>query len=215
MSIHILTDKSVSQKIINLQPIIDMSKKQEILDAAIRLFANKDFRDASMAELSESTGVAPSTIFYHFKTKEDLFLAILKKFREDIIFEFTRHTQNHVYQSGLAMAEGIIAFYLQLASSMEERFLLLHRHDAYELARTNDECREHLEAIYDCLVDMFDKAIRRGQEDGSVRPAASRKTALILFSMVDSLVRLQTYRLYDAGSLYRDLIENCQKILKN
>ncbi|MDX2448112.1 MAG: TetR/AcrR family transcriptional regulator [Desulfobacterales bacterium] len=192
-----------------------MTRKEMIFKAATVFFAEKGYRECSMAELAHATDVAQSTIFYHYKTKEDLFLAILKKFREDIIFEFTQHTSNHVYQSGLAMAEGVIAFYLQLASSMEERFLLLHRHDAYELARTNDECREHLEAIYDCLVDMFDNAIHRGQEDGSVRPDASRNTAMILFSMVDSLVRLQTYQLYDAGSLYGDLNESCQKILKN
>jgi len=192
-----------------------VTKKEMIFKAATVFFAEKGYRECSMAELAQVTSVAQGTIFYHFKTKEDLFLAILKKFREDIIFEFTQHTQNHVYKSGLAMAEGVIGFYLQLASSMEKRFLLLHRHDAYELARTKEECREHLEAIYDCLVDMFDNAIHHGQKDGSIRPDASRKTAMILFSMVDSLVRLQTYRLYDAGSLYRELIESCQNILKN
>ncbi len=190
-----------------------MTKKEMILKAATVFFTEKGYRECSMAELAQVSDVAQGTIFYHFKTKEDLFLAILKKFREDLVFEFNRHTENHVYHSGLAMAEGVMAFYLHLAASMEERFLLLHRHDAYELARTNDECREHLEAIYDCLVDMFDSAIRRGQQDGSIRAGASRKIAMILFSMVDGLVRLQTYRLYDASSLYKDLIKSCQKIL--
>ncbi|MCP3954561.1 MAG: helix-turn-helix transcriptional regulator, partial [Desulfobacterales bacterium] len=45
-----------------------MSKKQEILESATRLFARKDFREASMAELSQVADVADSTIFYHFKT---------------------------------------------------------------------------------------------------------------------------------------------------
>jgi AcrR family transcriptional regulator len=192
-----------------------ITKKEMILKAATVFFAEKGYRECSMAELAQVSEVAQGTIFYHFKTKEDLFLAILKQCREDIVSEFDQHISNHNYHSGMAMVEGIVGFYLQLATSMEDRFLLLHRHDAYELARNNDECREHLEAIYDCLVDMFESAIRRGQEDGSVRHGASRKMAMILFSMVDGLARLQTYNLYDAGSLYQELIESCQKILIN
>jgi hypothetical protein len=55
----------------------------------------------------------------------------------------------------------------------------------------------------------------RGQEGGSVGPRPARKTALIIFSMVDGLVRFNTYNLYDAGALYKNLIETCQRILQN
>jgi hypothetical protein len=37
---------------------------------------------------------------------------------------------------------------------------------------------------------------------------------MILFSMVDGLARFNTYQLYDAGSLYNELIEVCRRIAK-
>jgi len=46
-------------------------------------------------------------------------------------------------------------------------------------------------------------------------PPPARKTALIIFTMVDGLVRFNTYSLYDAGALYKDLIEACRRILQN
>ena len=192
-----------------------MTKKEMILKAATLFFAEKGYRDCSMAELAQAVGVAQGTIFYHYKTKEDLFLEILKKFREDLVHAYETHTQGHTYHNGLSMVEEVVTFYLHLAAEMEDRFLLLHRFAAYDLARTNDNFRDHLEAIYECLVDMFETAVRVGQQDGSVRLAPSRKLAMILFSMVDGVVRLHTYRLYDAGSLYRDLIECCHKVLTN
>jgi AcrR family transcriptional regulator len=191
-----------------------MKKKDMILRAATVLFAEKGYRDTSMAAVAQATGVAQGTIFYHYDTKEKLFLAILRDFKESLIQEFDRHVRDRAYPSGMAMVEDMVDFYLSLSGTMEQQFLLLHRHDAYELARTNDECREHLEAIYDCLVDIFETGVRRGQQDGSVGNGSARKTALIVFSMVDGLARFNTYRLYNASALVTDLIDGCRKILQ-
>ncbi len=43
----------------------------------------------------------------------------------------------------------------------------------------------------------------------------ARKIALIIYSMVDGLVRFKTYNLYDAGVLYDEVIESCRRMLKN
>ena len=178
------------------------------------LFAEKGFKDTSMAELSKLTGAAEGTIFYHFKNKEELFLTVLEKVKEDIIREFEGYLKETKFDNGLDMIEGAITFYIQLGAAMENRFLLLHRHDAYELAKSNPTCRKHLEAIYDCLLEIFEQGVLLGQRDGSVRDMAARKAALIVFSMVDALVRFDTYNLYEAAGLYRELMESCRRMLE-
>ena len=192
-----------------------MSKKKVILQAATRLFSEKGFKDTSMADLAKVTGAAQGTIFYHFNTKEELFLSILEELKGNIIEEFERYFSERKFKNGLDMMEGAISFYLYLAGAMEDRFLLLHRHDAYELAQVNSICKWHLEGIYNCLLDIFERAILLGQNDGSIRDMPARKTALIIFTMVDGLVRFNTYNLYDAGALFNDLIESCRRILKS
>ncbi len=191
-----------------------MKKKQAILNAAASLFSQKGFTETPISEISKRTGAAEGTIFYHFKTKEGLFLAILKDFKDSIVEEFQRYIEEKKFDSGIHMMESIISFYLYLSGSMEDRFLLLHRHDAYEFSENNGECREYLEAIYDYLVDVFEKAISDGQGDGSInKTLPARKTAMIIFAMVDALVRFNTYNLYDAGALYDELIKSCRSIL--
>lgn len=192
-----------------------MNKKQIILDIATNLFSQKGFKETPISEISKLTGAAEGTIFYHYKTKEGLFLAILKDFKDNIVEEFRRFIEEKKFDNGIHMMEDIISFYLYLSGSMEDRFLLLHRHDAYELSINNPECREYLEAIYDCLIDIFEKAISLGQEDGSIdKMVPARKTAMIIFAMVDALTRFNTYSLYDAGALYDELINSCRRILK-
>ncbi len=194
---------------------VAMSKKDDILQAATRLLAAKGYKEASMAELAKATGVAQGTIFYHFNNKEELFLSILEKFKEDIIAEFTGYLREHHFKPGLQMVEDVISFYLYMVGKMEDRFLLLHRHDAYELARINPTCHDHLEAIYDCLIDIFEQAIIRGQRTGFIRQVPARRMAMVIFTMVDGLVRFNTYNIYDAGVLYDEVVHSCRVILQN
>ena len=192
-----------------------MSKKSDILHAATRLLAVKGYKDTSMAELAQITGVAQGTIFYHYNNKEELFLSIMKSFREDVVSEFSRYQREHHFSSGLQMVEEVISFYLHMASQMEDRFMLLHRRDAYQLSKVNPECHEYLEAIYDCLIDIFEHAVATGQKDGSIRETPTRNMAMIVFTLVDGLVRFHNYGIYDAGMLYEEAIRSCRTILQN
>lgn len=190
-----------------------MSKRNAILAAATRLFSQKGFQGTSMAELSKTTGAAAGTIFHHFKNKEDLFANILADIEETILAEFERYQKNRDSRSGLEMVEHTVAFYLHLTGSMEDQFLLLHRHFPYEMAETNTVCRECLASIYNCLLDIFEEGIRTGQQDGSVTAPSARNTAMVMFAMVDGIVRLNTYRIYDAGALYGSLMTSCRSLL--
>lgn len=192
-----------------------MNKRTTILEAAARLFSEKGFRETPMAEISKATGAAEGTIFYHFKNKEELFVAILEDFKNNIIQEFKRYENQAEFKSGMEMIEGVVSFYFHLAAAMEDRFLLLHRHDLYELAQVNPTCRRHLEEIFTYFLDIIEQSISRGQKDGSIRKTDTRKMAWIIFSMVDGLVRFNTFRLYEAGALYNELIESCRRMLQD
>ncbi|QJB56050.1 TetR/AcrR family transcriptional regulator [Pseudodesulfovibrio sp. zrk46] len=192
-----------------------MKKKDAILKVATVLFANKGFVDTSGQELSRLTGAAEGTIFYHFKNKEGLLLAILEKTREEIVEQFEQFFENRPFKSGMEMVEEVVSFHLYLAGLMEDKFLLLHRHFLYKFSESNPEFRENLEAIYNCLVDIFEEAIAAGQEDGSItKELHPRKTALILFTMVDGLIRFKNYNLYDAGALFNELMNTCRRMLQ-
>lgn len=190
-----------------------MSKKDEILRTAAALFASKGFKETSTAEIAAAIGVAESTIFYHYGTKEEVLLAVLKKIRAELLDAFEAHGRDRTYPSGIARLEDTLAFYFELCGSNPATFRLLHHHFLYELAAVNPVCREHLEAIYSCFIDLFENAIRAGQDDGSIIPTSARKSAMILFAMVDGLVRFNTHGLYDAGTLYEELCSSCRRML--
>jgi AcrR family transcriptional regulator len=189
------------------------TRKEAILEMATLFFAEKGFSNTSISEIANTINVADGTVFYHYKTKEDLFLAVLENFKERLLQEGQEYLDTNAFASGLEMVEGLVSFYVQLSAKMEERFLILHRHYPYKLAENNPTCRKHLEDIYDFFAGIFEQGILQGQHDGSIRDLPARKMALIIFTMVDGLVRIGTYRLYHAGSLHAEVIASCRRML--
>jgi AcrR family transcriptional regulator len=191
-----------------------MNKKETILHVATKLFSEKGYRNTAVAELARLTDVAEGTIFYHFKTKEGLFLAILENIRQTLISEFERFFKEKTFESGLEMLEDSIFFYLYLVGTKEELFLILHRYDAYELAQVNPVFRKNFSAIYNFILDTFERAILRGARDGSIDDLPAGKTAFIVFAMVDGIARLKTFNLYDSSALFEQLITSCRRMLQ-
>ena len=66
------------------------------------------------------------------------------------------------------MIEGAILFYLNLAGTMGDQFLLLHRHDAYEIAKANATCRGITPEVG--LADMVNSGGRFIEVDGPLLP---------------------------------------------
>src|SRR5258707_2857580 len=54
----------------------------------MRLFAVRGFHETSMAEVARAASVSKALIFWHFKTKEELFMAVLNRLLEAYFIHF-------------------------------------------------------------------------------------------------------------------------------
>jgi AcrR family transcriptional regulator len=54
-------------------------RKEEILEVATRLFAERGYEGASMNDVAESVGMRKASLFYHFATKDALYEAVLDR----------------------------------------------------------------------------------------------------------------------------------------
>jgi AcrR family transcriptional regulator len=58
-------------------------RRKELLDAATRVFAQKNYWSASITDIIRAAGVARGTFYLYFRGKRDVFLAIADKYRND------------------------------------------------------------------------------------------------------------------------------------
>lgn len=60
-------------------------RKNEILDAAERLFALKGFDGTSTNDILEAVGIARGTLYYHFKSKEEILDAMIARITKNLM----------------------------------------------------------------------------------------------------------------------------------
>ncbi|MBE77059.1 MAG: hypothetical protein CMG41_04910, partial [Candidatus Marinimicrobia bacterium] len=54
-------------------------RKQRILTGALEVFKSKGLEGATMDEIAHQSGFGKATLYYYFKSKEDVFSAILEE----------------------------------------------------------------------------------------------------------------------------------------
>jgi TetR/AcrR family fatty acid metabolism transcriptional regulator len=60
------------------------AKRERILDAAVRVFAQEGFYNAKVSQIAHAAGVADGTIYLYFKSKDDLLISLFEDRMERI-----------------------------------------------------------------------------------------------------------------------------------
>src|SRR5271163_862063 len=105
--------------------------RDEIMRSAMRLFASRGFHETSMSEVARAAHVSKALIFWHFKTKEELFMAVLNRLLEPYVIDFAEEAGAlDIKAQILKLVEAYLSFVNDNASSV--RFFVAQLlHDAH------------------------------------------------------------------------------------
>jgi AcrR family transcriptional regulator len=62
---------------------VDSERKSEILDAAAALFGSSGLR-TSLQEIADACGILAGSLYHHFESKEDLFIALVERYQAEL-----------------------------------------------------------------------------------------------------------------------------------
>jgi AcrR family transcriptional regulator len=156
-----------------------------ILKNATRLFANRGFHETSMSEVARAARVSKALIFWHFKTKEELFLAVLGRLLEPYVIDFAEEAGALDEKTQiLKLLEFYLLFVRDNASSI--RFFVAQLlHD-----KTSDGLTKQVLALYEgyrtLLADLIARAQDKGQCSRDFSPPAA--TAFLLSTLNGLLI---------------------------
>jgi len=63
----------------------DSSGRDAILDTSTKLFSQHGYKEVSIRDIAQACGMTNAALYYHFKNKEDLFLAMLQRDHEQML----------------------------------------------------------------------------------------------------------------------------------
>ncbi|WP_165227241.1 TetR/AcrR family transcriptional regulator [Aquisphaera insulae] len=143
-----------------------LERREQILLEATELFAEHGFSDALTQALADRMGIGKGTIYRHFPSKRDLFLAaadrVMRKLQEKILANIAG------VEDGLEQVSRGIRTFLRFFSEHPEYVEMLIQERAQFKDRTRPTYFEHREVNVQRWRQLYTRLIA----DGRVRPLA-------------------------------------------
>lgn len=167
-----------------------ISKKQQIIEAAIACFSEKGYRGTSIQDIADALGIAKGSMYFYFKSKEDLLHSICKYYLELLEMSIAHIEENSELEPREKLREMVAQGYKQYDE--HKGFIMILMQERFEL---NDE-------IHGLIVKMRRRGLLSSQRTisklyGPEAEPYACDAALLFHSFIDcylSLVILENKR---------------------
>ena len=157
-------------------------KRARILDAAIKVFAERGFHSATVAEIARVAGVADGTIYLYFKGKDDLLLRLFDEKMTELLAEARSELARE------KTAPDKLQRFIQLHLALVERNPDLASVLIVELRQSAQFLKAADRAKLAAYVDLIAEVVRAGQESGELLQDISPQTVKrSIFGALDEL----------------------------
>lgn len=171
------------------------SKQEEILAAASKIFAARQYHEVLCDEIAAEAGVGKGTIYRYFRTKEDLYFSTILHG-----YEAVNESLASAIAAETSPEKRLERIALELLRYFWERryfYALLYRNEQRFLAQEGrlKKNREH-------LVQLVEQTIRQGIETGAFRSVDPKTAAELFLGMIRAInvFRRESDRLNDLVS---------------
>ena len=158
-------------------------KRGRILKAAVKIFAEKGYFQAKVAEIARAAGVADGTIYLYFRNKEDILVSL-----------FDQVMAEHIQQGRheLAAIEGtaerlraIAEHHLRLLGENQDLAVVFQ----VELRQSTKFMERFTASWLQDYLNLLARTIEEGQADGTLRSDLPLKVAVkAFFGALDEMV---------------------------
>jgi len=171
------------------RPDVSEERKDQIIDAATEVFTRKGFQQARMDDIAEESNLSKGALYWYFKSKDDLIIAIL-----DRIFLREFEDLEKLRNEPVAVVDLIWQFTERVIKDMNHMLRILPL--AYEFVALAFRSRvvqqvmqRYLRRYFDILIPV----IERGIENGEFRAVDPTEVAIAAGAIFEGTVLLWVY----------------------
>ena len=175
-------------------------RKEEILDAAQKLFFEKGLTTATMDEIAEAAELSKGTLYLYYKSKEDMYLAVMMRGME-VLYKI----YEPIVSSNDTSVQKLAKFgdtYKNFFHSHRSFFRMFHFLQAPQFHKqVSEEMRQACSVESRKMWDLMIGLLRRGMEEGAFRSDLNPvEVAIILWSSATALL----LRLDSEGEVWKE-----------
>lgn len=153
--------------------------KRAIFDAAIKIFSVSGYEGATMDDMAQEAGVAKGTLYYHFKSKEEIFKYIITEGVEVIKEQIAEASQKE--EDALSKLKALCRLQLNLVYEKRDFFKVIMSQ------LWGQEVRQlELREVIDNYINSIEKYIKEAMDEGIIKKGEPYFMAYIFFGLLCS-----------------------------
>jgi TetR/AcrR family fatty acid metabolism transcriptional regulator len=138
-------------------------KYDQILSAAIKVFAERGFSQSTISQIAQEAGVADGTIYLYFKNKDDILVQFYERMTEHVSTRFWQAVEKG--QTALEKLHNLIHAHLELFQSLPDG-AIVYQGETHLQWRLVQEPTRKLSKMYR---DVISQIVDLGQQEGTIR----------------------------------------------
>jgi len=149
------------------------NRKEDIFNAAVTCFNKHGYYKTSMDMIAESANMTKRGLYYHFKSKDELFIELFHYMNRKY------YAQIPPYASKVADPEERMLMFLKIANKVlkENTDFLKFSHEFMSIGIRKPAIREVMTSYYGEQVEKVKRIVDNGIESGQFTPVDSEKMA--------------------------------------
>ena len=160
-----------------------LEKKEKILDSALQIFVAKGYSRARMDDIVEKSGMSKGSIYYHYKSKKDLFLSLIDHWETHAFPNF--YEKNKIEMSA---SEILNSFAKVVADVFEKRkYVFLAEVEFWALANRDADVQDRARILYKKILILFEKVMIKGINAGEFKKINPRLAAIAIMTSLQGV----------------------------
>jgi len=167
--------------------------KEYIVLIASRLFLQKSYKEVTMKELVEKTGMSKGAFYHYFKSKEEIFFESLKFFHNALERDFGSYSQislKKFYNDYLNETIHMTRKYFKNFENESSECVITINHFSlvFDALRQFPEYKRKIEEVYKSELSFWIQIIKTARSNGEIKTSVSDvKTAEMFIYLSDGL----------------------------
>ena len=141
-------------------------RRQELMDAAVRVFSAKGISKTTVSDITDAAGVAKGTFYLYFDSKEQLLGAMKERLVDEVLEHASAQYARVGREDWWALVDGVIESFVDFMLERKDMVHVLMQEGGHELAAGANDVFIQCEAKVDA---MFASGIQAGIEAGAFR----------------------------------------------
>jgi AcrR family transcriptional regulator len=165
-------------------PELSEGRKNEILDAALEVFSELGLQEASVDDVVERSGLSKGTLYWHFKSKDRLIGALMKRFFAQELGKVRE------LQRGTGPVRTRLLRYSRDVEAVVKRMPRALTLEFYAVAIRQKSIRKFMGELYVHYCGELAELVREGVERGEFRRVDAAQLAAAITGLCEGLILL-------------------------